>query len=125
MLREQFDIIIGNPPWLSYRYIADPEYQAEIKRRAVERYAIAPRSQKPVYTDGARCSVSRSHYGYLRAACRSAWLCNAPEHFQCRPASEVDSTTIPCADATNQLLGYVGRKAMVQRAFLRAFRDTR
>jgi hypothetical protein len=27
-----------NPPWLSYRYISDPEYQDEIKRRAVERY---------------------------------------------------------------------------------------
>jgi hypothetical protein len=46
MLRARFDLLIGNPPWLSYRYIADPEYQAEIKRRAVEEYAIAPRSKK-------------------------------------------------------------------------------
>lgn len=46
MLREHFDVIVGNPPWLSYRYISDPDYQAEIKRRAVEQYAIAPRSQK-------------------------------------------------------------------------------
>jgi hypothetical protein len=48
MLRDRFDFILGNPPWLSYRYIADPEYQAEIKKRAVDDYAIAPRSQKLV-----------------------------------------------------------------------------
>jgi hypothetical protein len=46
MLRDRFDVLIGNPPWLSYRYIADPEYQAEVKKRAVEEYKIAPRSQK-------------------------------------------------------------------------------
>ena len=46
MLRDRFDFILGNPPWLSYRYIADPEYQAEIKKRAVEDYAIAPTHQK-------------------------------------------------------------------------------
>lgn len=46
MLRDRFDFILGNPPWLSYRYIADPEYQAEIKKRAIEDYAIAPTHQK-------------------------------------------------------------------------------
>jgi hypothetical protein len=46
MLRDRFDFIVGNPPWLSYRYIADPEYQAEIKKRAVDDYAVAPRLQK-------------------------------------------------------------------------------
>jgi hypothetical protein len=46
MLRGRFDFIIGNPPWLSYRFISDPEYQQEVKRRAVEIYKIAPKSQK-------------------------------------------------------------------------------
>src|SRR5690606_33650250 len=46
MLRERFDYIIGNPPWLSYRYISDPEYQAEVSRRAIEQYRIAPKSHK-------------------------------------------------------------------------------
>jgi hypothetical protein len=27
-----FDILAGNPPWLSYRYITEPEYQAQVKR---------------------------------------------------------------------------------------------
>jgi hypothetical protein len=44
--RRRFDLIVGNPPWLSYRYIADPEYQAEVKKRAIEDHAIAPRQQK-------------------------------------------------------------------------------
>ena len=46
MLRGSFDVLVGNPPWLSYRYLADPEYQAEIKKRAVEDYRIAPNKQK-------------------------------------------------------------------------------
>jgi SAM-dependent methyltransferase len=46
MLRRRFDVLIGNPPWLSYRYIADPEYQTEIKKRAIEDYRIAPNKQK-------------------------------------------------------------------------------
>lgn len=45
MLRQQFDIILGNPPWVAYRYVTDPEYQKEIKYRAVETYKIAPKSQ--------------------------------------------------------------------------------
>lgn len=46
MLKGRFDIIIGNPPWVAYRFISDPEYQKEVKARAVERYRIAPKSQK-------------------------------------------------------------------------------
>jgi hypothetical protein len=46
MLRGRFDYIVGNPPWLSYRFIADPEYQGEVKYRAIEQYKIAPTSQK-------------------------------------------------------------------------------
>ena len=46
MFKGRFDYIVGNPPWLSYRYIADPEYQEEVKKRAVNDYAIAPKSGK-------------------------------------------------------------------------------
>ena len=28
-----FDIVAGNPPWLSYRYITDPGYQNQVKQR--------------------------------------------------------------------------------------------
>ena len=46
MIRNYFDVIVGNPPWLSYRYIENPEYQKEVKRLAVDDYKIAPKSQK-------------------------------------------------------------------------------
>lgn len=46
MLKGRFDVIVGNPPWLSYRYIEDPEYQNEVKQRALVDYKIAPSSQK-------------------------------------------------------------------------------
>jgi SAM-dependent methyltransferase len=46
MLKGQFDFIIGNPPWLSYRFISDPDYQKEVKTRAVEWYGVAPKKQK-------------------------------------------------------------------------------
>jgi type I restriction-modification system DNA methylase subunit len=46
MMKNRFDFIIGNPPWVAYRFISDPEYQDEVKRRAVGLYQIAPKSQK-------------------------------------------------------------------------------
>ncbi|MBI2858286.1 MAG: N-6 DNA methylase [Chloroflexi bacterium] len=30
--RNRFDIVAGNPPWLSYRFITEPDYQAQVKR---------------------------------------------------------------------------------------------
>lgn len=60
MFRGQFDFIVGNPPWLSYRYIADPEYQREIKRRAVDQYEIAPKSQK-LFTQMELATVFLAH----------------------------------------------------------------
>ncbi len=60
MLKGQFDFIIGNPPWLSYRFISDPEYQDEIKRRAIDRYRIAPKSQK-LFTQMELATVFLAH----------------------------------------------------------------
>jgi hypothetical protein len=60
MLRQQFDIIIGNPPWVAYRYVTDPEYQKEIKLRAVDTYKIAPKSQK-LFTQMELATVFLAH----------------------------------------------------------------
>jgi hypothetical protein len=46
MLVKKFDIIVGNPPWLSYRYIEDPKYQEEVKKLGLEKYKVAPMKQK-------------------------------------------------------------------------------
>lgn len=60
MFRQRFEIIIGNPPWLAYRYISEPEYQKEIKKRAVEQYKIAPKSQK-LFTQMELATVFLAH----------------------------------------------------------------
>lgn len=46
MLRDHFEYVVGNPPWLSYRYIEDLEYQDEVRHRAVTEYRIAPEAQR-------------------------------------------------------------------------------
>jgi SAM-dependent methyltransferase len=48
MLKGRFDFIVGNPPWLSYRFISDIDYQEEVKFRAVEQYGVAPTAQRLV-----------------------------------------------------------------------------
>ena len=60
MLRQQFDIIVGNPPWVVYRTVTDPEYQKEIKLRAVETYKIAPKSQS-LFTQMELATVFLAH----------------------------------------------------------------
>jgi len=39
-LKEQFDAVVGNPPWLSYRYVRQPEYQAFLKKQITEEYRL-------------------------------------------------------------------------------------
>jgi hypothetical protein len=46
MLRERFDVILGNPPWITYSDISEPDYQLEIRRLAIEKYQIAPDDKK-------------------------------------------------------------------------------
>ena len=44
---EKFDVVIGNPPWLSLRYIKSPDYQEFVKRR-MEVLHIKPKGAKLV-----------------------------------------------------------------------------
>ena len=39
-LKGRFDIIMGNPPWLSYRYVERSEYQSFLKRQIVTEYEL-------------------------------------------------------------------------------------
>jgi type I restriction-modification system DNA methylase subunit len=75
MLKQQFEYIIGNPPWLSYRYISDLEYQREVKSRAVERYQIAPKSQKLMtQMELATVFLAHSMATFANAHCRLAFV---------------------------------------------------
>jgi len=39
-LRNRFDVVIGNPPWLSYRYVEQPDYQNFLKELITETYGL-------------------------------------------------------------------------------------
>jgi type I restriction-modification system DNA methylase subunit len=43
-LKNRFDFVIGNPPWLTYSGITNADYQAEIKRLADD-YQVTPASK--------------------------------------------------------------------------------
>ncbi len=39
-LKGNFDVVLGNPPWLSYRYVEKGEYQKFLKRQIVKEYSL-------------------------------------------------------------------------------------
>jgi SAM-dependent methyltransferase len=39
-LKGNFDVVLGNPPWLSYRYVEKGEYQKFLKHQIVEEYRL-------------------------------------------------------------------------------------
>jgi len=39
-LKGNFDVVVGNPPWLSYRYVEKGEYQKFLKRQIIEEYRL-------------------------------------------------------------------------------------
>ncbi len=39
-LKGKFDVVLGNPPWLSYRYVEKGEYQKFLKHQIVEEYRL-------------------------------------------------------------------------------------
>jgi hypothetical protein len=50
-LREhKFDVVIGNPPWISYRYIESTDYQAFLKKLIMEYYALLPSARAELIT---------------------------------------------------------------------------
>lgn len=38
--REKFDVLIGNPPWLAYRYVESTDYQSFLKKLILEDYKL-------------------------------------------------------------------------------------
>ncbi|TRZ48678.1 MAG: hypothetical protein D4S01_09895 [Dehalococcoidia bacterium] len=47
--RRPFDIVAGNPPWLAYRYITEPEYQAQVKR-LISSYGLVSKKEVKLFT---------------------------------------------------------------------------
>jgi methylase of polypeptide subunit release factors len=73
MLRQQFDIVPSNPPWVAYRDVTDPRLPEETKRRAVEQYRIAPTSQTLfTHMELATVFLAHSMKVFAREGCKQA-----------------------------------------------------
>jgi len=68
-LHGSYDLVVGNPPWLSYRYISDPDYQGEIKKLSKDTYDIAPKQTK-LFTQMELATLFLIHavHNYLKPA---------------------------------------------------------
>ncbi len=49
LTRQKFDVVVGNPPWIAYRYIQDQTYQEEIKKLVLE-HQLLNADQVELYT---------------------------------------------------------------------------
>ena len=48
--KQKSDVIIGNPPWISYRYVESTDYQAFLKRLILQDYQLLPSSRAELIT---------------------------------------------------------------------------
>ena len=64
-LRESFDFIVGNPPWLSYRYVADPEYQEFLKSLITSTYKLTSKAELITHMELATLFFVRTTALYL------------------------------------------------------------
>ncbi len=48
--RKKFDVLVGNPPWLSYRYVKNIQYQKELKNLIIQRYRLLPSNKVELMT---------------------------------------------------------------------------
>jgi hypothetical protein len=65
-MRNKFDIIMGNPPWLSYRFVENPEYKEFLKRLIKERYALTQKAELMTHMELASLFFLRSSELYLK-----------------------------------------------------------
>lgn len=47
---EPFDLVVGNPPWLSYRYLRDPTYQKQVKNLTLGTHELLGRRDVNLFT---------------------------------------------------------------------------
>ena len=70
-----FDIVAGNPPWLSYRYITDPGYQKQVKQ-LVFSYGLLSRKEVKLFTqmEAATLFFNLAADAYLKKGGRIAFV---------------------------------------------------
>jgi len=63
---KDFDFVIGNPPWIAYRYIASPDYQEDIKRLTKDVYGLVTDEHLMTHMEMATLFLIRSVDVYLK-----------------------------------------------------------
>lgn len=84
LLKGCFDIVGGNPPWLSYRYVTEPEYQEQVGALA-DRFKLATRGKLRTQLELAAVFLLFSTETYLKEGGRLGFvmprsLFNAGQH---------------------------------------------
>ncbi len=50
LMEQKFDVIAGNPPWLTYKDIRDKTYQSEIRSLTTGKYELVDRGDRKLFT---------------------------------------------------------------------------
>jgi hypothetical protein len=66
LFREQFHYVVGNPPWLAYRYIADLKYQETVKELVSKTYELVKDEHLMTHMEMATLFFVRSLDIYLK-----------------------------------------------------------
>ncbi len=64
--KNPFDLVIGNPPWISFRYLRNPDYQARVKNLIQETYFLARGAHLVTHMEMAALFFARSADLYLK-----------------------------------------------------------
>ncbi|MBE3561679.1 MAG: N-6 DNA methylase, partial [Ktedonobacteraceae bacterium] len=64
----KFDVVVGNPPWISYRYLQDKTYQAEVKK-LMRDYSLLAAGERKLHTQMELATLFFEHcrQSYLKA----------------------------------------------------------
>ena len=65
--KERFDLIVGNPPWLSYRYVDQPDYKRFLHDQITKHYQLVHRAELITHLELATLFLVRSADLYLKA----------------------------------------------------------
>lgn len=66
--QKSFTLVAGNPPWLAYRYIRDPDYQSQIKKLTMRYKLLSPKDVKLfTHMDTSTLFFAYSLYMYVRS----------------------------------------------------------
>jgi len=66
LFKGSFDYVVGNPPWIAYRYIADRDYQAKIKSLVKDYYELVRDEHLITHMEMATLFFVRSIDFYLK-----------------------------------------------------------